>query len=48
MNKSPEQKTRVVNYVSERERRKLAAAAKKAGLRTPSQIVGVWFRQKIA
>lgn len=48
MKKSSSSKPRVVNYVSRDEMEALRVAARKAGLRTPSQVVGVWFRQKLA
>lgn len=41
-------KPRIVNYVSSEEMKALKVAARNAGLRTPSQIVGAWFRQKLA
>lgn len=40
-------KPRVVNYVSPEEMDLLRIAARKAGLKTPSQIVGTWLRQKL-
>lgn len=48
MKQSSLSKPRVVNYVSTEEMNLLRKAAKAAGLRTPSQIVGMWLRQKIA
>lgn len=48
MKLSSQTKPRVVNYVSLQEMDALRAKARAAGLRTPSQIVGVWLRQNLA
>jgi len=41
-------KPRVVNYVSPSELVALKTHARSIGLRTPSQIVGLWMRQNLA
>ncbi len=48
MKLSSKSKPRIVNYVSREEMEALRERALKDGLRTPSQIVGRWFRQKLA
>jgi hypothetical protein len=48
MKTSSVSKPRIVNYVTKEEMTALRKAAQAAGLRTPSQIVGAWMRQKLA
>lgn len=47
MKNNSQTKPRIVNYVTTEEMLKLRSAAKAAGLKTPSQIVGAWMRQHL-